>query len=117
MNVRMLIWLEGLLSGLFAAIIGLSLAFLMMWAMYQNIPTEQLPFILGTGVIPVIIGMLGTVLPAERAVRISPVQGMGGRFGNRKIVERVMKWGLLLFFTVLIGVFIYTMIQIIPVMK
>src|SRR5699024_6223271 len=62
MNVRMLMWLEGLLSGLFAAIIVLSLAFLMMWAMYQNIPTEQLPFILGTGVIPVIIGMLGTVL-------------------------------------------------------
>lgn len=116
-HVRVLIWLEGLLSGIFAAIIGLSLAFLMMWALYQELPTEQLRFILSTAGIPLIIGILGTVLPAERAVRISPVQGMAGRYGNRIIVERVMKWGLLLFFTVLIGVFIYMMIQVIPVMQ
>src|SRR5699024_9097363 len=114
MNVRVLIWLEGLFSGVFAAIIGLSLAFLMMWALYQEIPTEHLPFILSTAGIPLVIGVLGTVLPAERAVRISPVQGMGGRFGNRKIVERVMKWGLFAFFTLLLGGFVYMMIQIVP---
>lgn len=116
-HVRVLIWLEGLLSGIFAAIIGLSLAFLMMWALYQELPTEHLPFILATGGIPLIIGVLGTMLPAERAVRISPVQGMAGRYANRKVVERMMKWGLLVFFTVLIGVFVYMMIQVIPVMQ
>lgn len=113
-HVRLLIWLEGLFSGIFAALIGLSLAFLIMSALYQELPTEQLPFILGTAGIPLIVGVLGTLLPAERAVRISPVQGMGGRYESRKIVGRVMKWGLLISFIGLIGAFLYVMIQIVP---
>lgn len=115
-HVRIFIWLEGLFSGWIAAVIGLSLAFLMMWALYQEIPTEHLPFILSTAGIPLVIGVLGTVLPAERAVRISPVQGMGGREGNRKIVEQIMKWGLLTLFILLMGAFIFMMIQMVLVM-
>lgn len=111
-RVRMLIWLEGLFSGILAAIIGLSLAFLIMWGLYREFPTEQLPFILSTAIIPLVIGVIGTLLPAERAVRISPYLGMAGRYDNRVTVERVMKLGLVVFFISLIGTFVYVMIQV-----
>lgn len=64
---------------------------------YQEIPTEHLPFMLSPAGIPLFIGVLETVFPAERAVRISPAQGMTGQYGNRKIVEPVMKSSLLTF--------------------
>jgi len=78
-SVRLIIWLEGLISGIVAAVIGLALAFLIQWAMYGEITVEGLKFVLATGIVPIIVGILGTILPAERAVRISPVHGMRGK--------------------------------------
>src|SRR5699024_2931005 len=78
-SVRLIIGLEGLISGIVAAVIGLALAFLIQWAMYGEITVEGLKFVLATGIVPIIVGILGTILPAERAVRISPVHGMRGK--------------------------------------
>ncbi|MBE1556779.1 ABC transporter permease [Sporosarcina limicola] len=112
-NVRFLILTEGMFSGLFAAIIGLTLTFGMMWGLYRQFPTEELLFILSTGIVPILIGLVGTIIPAERAVRISPNQGMGGNFSNRKAVERRMKWVLITALLLLAGGFIYTVIQVV----
>lgn len=75
-SVRMLIWMEGLLNGFIAAVIGISLALLIQYTMYNEISGEGLKFVLATGIVPIVVGLLGTVLPAERAVRILPVRGM-----------------------------------------
>lgn len=111
-NVRLLILTEGMFSGLFAAVIGLSLALGMVWTLYGAFATEELLFILATGIVPIIIGVIGTIFPAEKAVRISPTQGMGGNYSNRKVVEKRLKWILITALLLLGGGLVYTVIQL-----
>ncbi|WP_010094760.1 ABC transporter permease [Ornithinibacillus scapharcae] len=113
-QIRRLILAEGVLSGLFAACIGLTIAFLMIWGLYGAFPGEEIGFILATGLIPIVIGLVGTIFPAERAVRITPNQGMGGNITNRRTVEKWMKWVVIGTSVVLVGGFLVTMIQIAP---
>lgn len=113
-SIRRLILAEGVFSGLFAALIGLSLAFLIMWGLYGAFPTEEIGFILATGLIPVVIGVIGTIFPAERAVRIIPNQGMGGNITNRKAVEKRLKWVVISTSILLVGSFLMTMIKVAP---
>ncbi|MFS0674911.1 FtsX-like permease family protein [Ornithinibacillus sp. 179-J 7C1 HS] len=113
-SIRRLILAEGVFSGFFAAIIGLALAFLMMWGLYGAFPTEEISFILATGLIPVVIGLIGTIFPAERAVRIVPSQGIGGNFSNKKTSERRLRWVVISTFTLLVGTFLFTMVKVAP---
>lgn len=107
-HVRILILTEGMFSGLFAAVIGLTLAVAMMWGLYGQLPTGEFKFILLTGFIPITIGIIGTIFPAERAVRMSPVQGVGGNYSNRKGMEKRLKWLIVSVFLMVLGVLIYT---------
>lgn len=116
-SVRLLIWTEGLFSGIFAAVIGLALAFGMIWGLYHQIPIEEIQFILATGLIPILVGVIGTILPAERAVRISPVHGVGGNLTIRKVVEKRLKWMVIVVSLLLIGAFFYTIVQVILYLK
>ncbi|HLS07433.1 ABC transporter permease [Lentibacillus sp.] len=113
-TVRYLVWLEGICSGLLAAVIGLSFAFLMMWGLYGQFPTEEIGFILATGIVPVIVGWFGSILPAERAVRMMPYQSMDGTYETRKRSEQRMKWVVIGGATIIIISFIGTMVQIAP---
>lgn len=116
-HIRRLILAEGVFSGLFAALIGLSVAFLMMWGLYGSFPLEEIGFILATGLIPIIIGLLGTIFPAERAVRMIPNQGMNGNYSNRKLTEKRMKLVVTSTTVLLIIAFIFTMIKVAPNIK
>lgn len=113
-SIRRLILAEGVFSGLFAALIGLSLAFIIMWGLYGAFPAEEIGFILATGLIPVVIGVIGTIFPAERAVRMTPNQGMGGNITNRKAVEKRLKWVVISTSVLLVGTFLMTMIKVAP---
>jgi hypothetical protein len=113
-SIRRLILAEGIFSGLFAAVIGLTVAFLMMWGLYGNFPKDEIWFILATGLIPVVIGFIGTIFPAERAVRINPSQGMGGNISNQKAVEKRLKWVLISTSVLLVGTLLVTMVKVAP---
>lgn len=113
-SIRRLILAEGFYSGLFAAVIGLTMAFLMIWGLYGAFPVEEIGFILATGTIPIIIGLIGTVFPAERAVRIVPNQGVGGSYSNRKTTEKGMKIVVISTAIVLVGTFLFTMVKVAP---
>nr|WP_246231621.1 FtsX-like permease family protein [Sporosarcina jiandibaonis] len=113
-SIRRLILVEGMFSGLFAAMIGLTIAFLMMWGLYSAFPKEEIGFILATGLIPVVIGLIGTIFPAERAVRINPSEGMGGNISNQKAVEKRLKWVLISTSILLVGTFLVTMVKVTP---
>ncbi|HLQ71472.1 MAG TPA: FtsX-like permease family protein, partial [Bacillota bacterium] len=113
-RIRRLILTEGLWSGLFAALIGLSLAFMMMWGLYGQFPEEEIGFILATGLIPLVIGMIGTIFPAERAVRITPTRGISGNVSNRKKVEKRLKWVVVASTVLLIGGFLFAMVKVAP---
>lgn len=113
-QIRRLILAEGIFSGIFAALISLTVAFLIIWGLYAAFPAKEIGFILATGLIPIIIGVLGTVLPAERAVRIVPNQGIGGNISNRKAVERRLKWAVIAISIMLVGTFLFTMVKVAP---
>lgn len=115
-QIRMLILFEGMLSGIFAAVIGLTVAFLGIWGFYQQFPVAELPVLLLTGIIPVAVGLLGTVIPAERAVRMLPGQGMGGSYTNVKKAEKQMKAAVASFSVLLLAGLGYILIQIVPVL-
>jgi hypothetical protein len=87
-TVRKMVWFEGALCGLFAGIIGIALAFMMIWFMYGEFPESQIPFFAATIAIPVITGIIGAILPAEKAVKIEPYQGMNGGYGQSKKTEK-----------------------------
>lgn len=86
-SIRMLIYREGLLNGIIVGILGLALSFLIMWGMYKQFPTEQIWFFLATGLIPVFAGLLGVMIPAERAVHIQPAQGVLNSLSNKRRTE------------------------------
>ena len=75
---------------------------------------EEIGFILVTGLIPVVIGLMGSVLPAEKAVRITPYQGTNSSYSNRAVVERRLKWTLLSVSILIVASFLYTMIKAAP---
>jgi hypothetical protein len=91
-NIRLLVLLEGGLSGLMAGIIGLGLAFVIIWRMYGQFPSGELFFLCVTLLIPIITGIIAAVLPAERAVKIQPYQGLQGNVSNSKKVEKRFKY-------------------------
>ncbi|WP_433748018.1 ABC transporter permease [Falsibacillus pallidus] len=101
-HIRSLVLLEGAISGLIAGVIGLLLSLAIIWKMYAQIPIEQLPFFIITLLIPIATGILGAAIPAEKAVKITPYQGMQGTFDNSKETEKRFKYifstaGVLLF--------------------
>jgi hypothetical protein len=87
-HVRLLVLLEGAFSGLIAGLLGMGLALVFVWGIYGEIPLEHLLFLLGTIFIPIFTGVLGAILPAEKAVKILPYQGMQGVYENTKKWEK-----------------------------
>ncbi|WP_052360753.1 ABC transporter permease [Oceanobacillus manasiensis] len=113
-SIRRLILVEGVFSGLFAALIGLIIALIIIWTLYAAFPVEEIGFILATGLIPILIGVIGTIFPAERAVRMVPNQGIGGNISNREAVDKRLKWAVISISVLLVGSFIFTMVQVAP---
>ncbi|QFT89682.1 FtsX-like permease family protein [Bacillus sp. THAF10] len=116
-SIRKLILAEGLFSGIFAACLGLSLSIGLIIIFYGELPSESFSIILATGIIPITIGLMGTILPAEKAVNIVPNQGMHGSISHRKMVEKRLKWTLILTSTIFFLTFVFIMIRIIPNME
>ncbi|KAA0547425.1 ABC transporter permease [Bacillus sp. BGMRC 2118] len=91
-NIRLLVLLEGGLSGLMAGVIGLSLSFVIIWSVYGQFPSEELLFLCGTLLIPIATGILAASLPAEKAVKIQPYQGLQGTISNSQKTEKRFKY-------------------------
>lgn len=111
-SIRFMIWSEGIITGLLAAILGLTCAFFIQWLMYGEVLIDTLKFVLATGIVPIAIGLIGTILPAERAARISPIHGLVGRFRVRKGLEKILIAILILSFIIILGILVYMFVQI-----
>lgn len=92
--IRRIVLLEGLLTGLLAGIVGLLFALAMIWQVYRQFPTSELGFLSATILIPLVTGIIGAVLPAQRAVRIVPNAAIGSVSVNSKETERRFKLAL-----------------------
>ncbi|WP_052131450.1 FtsX-like permease family protein [Planococcus sp. CAU13] len=93
-RVRALVLWEGILTGLLAGIIGMAIALAIIYAMYGQLPKEEFGFLSLTLLIPVVTGVLGAILPAEKAARILPYQAINGTLHNSKRVEKQFKWAI-----------------------
>ncbi|MEW8976325.1 MAG: FtsX-like permease family protein, partial [Exiguobacterium sp.] len=87
-QIRTLVLSEGLMTGLFAGIIGLLIALAMIGFVYNQFPTGELGFLSIMLLIPAITGVLGALLPAQRAVSITPNAAIGSVATNTKATER-----------------------------
>lgn len=93
-GIRLLVLLEGVLTGLLAGIIGLIIAFFIILGMYGPVPLGEYTFLLSTLLIPISTGVIGAVLPAQKAARIQPYQAISGSLQNSKKVEKQFKWAI-----------------------
>lgn len=116
-SVRILVLLEGGFTGLVSAVIGLVIAFGIIWGMYQQFPIQHLGFLLATGVIPIVIGFIGAMLPAEKAVRIIPSQGVRGQYANLKKTEKRFRIGLGVVAAMFVVGFLIMMFTTVPTVK
>lgn len=91
-GIRLLVLLEGVMSGLLAGILGLVIALIIIYRMYGELPTGEFVFFFSTILIPIVTGVVGALLPAEKAARILPYQAISGVLQNSKKVERQYKW-------------------------
>ncbi|MBN3554042.1 ABC transporter permease [Fictibacillus nanhaiensis] len=73
-SVRYLVVLEGLFIGLLAGVIGLVITLTTIYLMYHIFPIDQFYIFVATLSVPVLVGTLASVIPAEIASKINPYE-------------------------------------------
>lgn len=106
-SVRILVWTEGVIIGLGASLLTISGTLGVLMTQYSQLATEILVSILFTGLIPTIVALIASIIPAERAASISPVEGLKGQYTNQKIIEHRMKRFMMISLFLLIGTVIF----------
>jgi ABC-type antimicrobial peptide transport system permease subunit len=82
-SVQSLVLMEGLITGVLSGLFGYLLALGMINLIYQQLLIKEI-WLIFVAVIPVIVGLIGAFIPAQFAVRISPVQGMNQSIATNK---------------------------------
>ncbi|MFB3224935.1 FtsX-like permease family protein [Exiguobacterium sp. PHA03] len=90
-RIRLLVLIEGGLTGLLAGMIGLAVALVLIWQTYHTFPTADIGFLCLTLMIPLATGVVGALLPAARAVRITPSAAINQTVVNSKATEKRFK--------------------------
>ncbi|MFD1018356.1 ABC transporter permease [Thalassobacillus hwangdonensis] len=88
---RLIVW-EGAANGIIAAVVGFTLAIGMIRLVYGQYPQDSWLFLSATTLIPIITGMIGALLPAIGAMRITPGQGFHGGISNSKRSEKIIRY-------------------------
>jgi ABC-type antimicrobial peptide transport system permease subunit len=78
-SIRFLILIEGVLIGVLAGLIGYGVGLICIQFIYQQFPYRDLWLVL-VMVVPIIVGLLGSIIPAELSVRTTPIQGINGGY-------------------------------------
>ncbi|HET7522068.1 MAG TPA: ABC transporter permease [Bacillales bacterium] len=113
-GIRLSLWLEGGLMGLCAGVAGLLLASGLIFVTYGEIPHEDIWFLLATGTIPMAAGLLGAMLPAEKAARTVPYQGTKDAFAPPGKSETSVRWVFRIIAVALVAGFAVRMAQPAP---
>lgn len=75
-TIRQLIFSEGIFIGFIAGIVSIVGALCAIWFLYHQFPFNSLLIIILVGFIPMIVGLIGSLIPAEIAARINPFDGI-----------------------------------------
>src|SRR5699024_4488599 len=75
----------GIWMGVSAAVIGLLCGIAMIRVIYRDIPLNDFLVIGAIGIIPILIAVIGSILPARMAMHMSPMSGISGGYFNEKV--------------------------------
>lgn len=89
-SIRKLIILEGLFTGIIAAILGILLGLILIYSIYKQNPISDITLILLTGLIPVVVGILGSIIPAQSATSQDPLLGLKGKYITSKKQSKIL---------------------------
>lgn len=73
--IRLTIITEGAIIGFIAGIAGLIISISVIGFIYGEFPTESINIFSST-IVPIIIGIIGSILPSEIGVRTKPINAM-----------------------------------------
>jgi hypothetical protein len=93
--IRKLIMSEGLLIGCLASVLALLIALLVIQALYREMPIHDIWYLLLLCGVPILAGIMGSIIPAEMAVRMNTLKGMTGTFSTKSKTEKRLRWLLL----------------------
>lgn len=85
-SVQKLVLMEGLITGLLSGLLGYLLAAGLIQLIYQQLLIKEV-WLIFVSIVPVIVGLIGAFIPAQLAVRISPVQGMNQSISTFKEIK------------------------------
>ncbi|MBN9653417.1 FtsX-like permease family protein [Halobacillus sp. GSS1] len=91
-TVRMLVLWEGAIFGLIAGLLGLSLSLVAITISYNKFPFDSLLFFSSTLLIPIVTGIVGAMLPAMKAVQLTPSEGFRGGVSNTAKTEKAFRY-------------------------
>ncbi|MGO0058576.1 FtsX-like permease family protein [Brevibacillus fluminis] len=86
---RLILW-EGIQCGALSALLGVGIGFVMIVCLYRTFPWKDLAILATLGAISVVTGAVGALIPAEKAVRLYPQQGLR-RTTTRKSTENALR--------------------------
>jgi ABC-type antimicrobial peptide transport system permease subunit len=85
-SVQSLVLMEGLITGSLSGLFGYLFSLGMINLIYQQLVIKEI-WMISLAIIPVIVGLIGAFIPAQFAVRISPIQGMTQSINSSKNSE------------------------------
>lgn len=74
--IRFSIIIEGAIIGFIAGLTGLIISIIVIGFIYSEFPTESYLIFSATMLVPIIIGIVGSILPSEIGVRTKPINAM-----------------------------------------
>ena len=110
-SIRKLILAEGLYTGIAAMIFVVIVATGAVFFLYGELTVFGVTLILLSSLVPILTGLIGTLIPAERASRLTPMNGIRGVQKTSAKKEKMIRRGLVVAMAVFITAFGTVMVQ------
>ena len=110
-SIRKLILAEGLYTGIAAMIFVVIVATGAVFFLYGELTLFGVTLILLSSLVPILTGLIGTLIPAERASRLTPMNGIRGVQKMSVKKEKILRRGMVVAMAVFVTAFGTVMVQ------
>ena len=112
-SIRKLILAEGFYTGIAAMIFVVIVATGTVFILYGELTLFGATLILLSSLVPILTGLVGTLIPAERASRLTPMNGIRGVQKTSVKKEKLIRRGMVVAMAVFVTAFGIVMVQVI----
>lgn len=110
-NIRKLILAEGLYTGIVSMALVILLSISAVFFLYRELTGLGLTLIIASSFVPVLMGIIGTLIPAERASRLTPMNSIRGVQKTNAKKEKLIQRGFIIATVIFFLAFGTVMIQ------